>query len=107
MHKTLFDKTRGIKAPTKFSMCQHGVVLVDDFKPKDHCEACYPTDRDESFMVENMTPFENRGLGCITYGTRDAERIAKKRGLTPIGDTDFKTVAKSVWPNHPLTRSLK
>lgn len=45
------------------------------------------------FGVPNQTPFFNRGLGMITYGTKDAERKAKALGLTPVGDArpqDFK-----------------
>lgn len=40
----------------------------------------------ETFYVPNMTPTFNAGLGCVTYGTRDAEQKAKKLGKIPIGD---------------------
>jgi hypothetical protein len=33
-----------------------------------------------------MTEFYNHGLGCMTAGTRDAEKKAKRMGLVPIGD---------------------
>ena len=45
---------------------------------------------EKSFFVPNMSPFFNQGLGCVTYGTRDAENKAKKLGLTPVGDSDKK-----------------
>jgi hypothetical protein len=36
--------------------------------------------------VPNNQPFFNRGLGMVTYGTKDAERKARALGLRPIGD---------------------
>lgn len=40
----------------------------------------------ETAYVEKTEPFFNRGLGCITNGTRHAEKIAKQKGLIPVGD---------------------
>lgn len=39
-----------------------------------------------TIMIPSSEPFFNIGLGCVTKGTRDAERIAKSRGLTPMGN---------------------
>ena len=39
-----------------------------------------------SFYIPNTDPKFNMGLGCITHGTRHAEKLAKTRGLVPIGD---------------------
>jgi hypothetical protein len=36
--------------------------------------------------IEKTEPFFNRGLGCVTNGTRHAEKIAKSRGFTAIGN---------------------
>lgn len=104
---TLFDKTRGIRARVKHHMCQHGKWTVENWEyVPGACYECEAPQGDKAFYTPNTTPFYNHGLGCVTHGTRHAEKIAKTRGLTPIGDTDFKTVAKQVWSNHPLTRSI-
>jgi hypothetical protein len=107
MSETLFDRTRGIKGNRRrvASWCIHGKKTIKDEKPFEHCNSC-SSKREKAFGVEDMSPHVNLGLGCVTYGTRDAERQAKKRGLTPIGDADFRSVAKSVWPDHPLTKKL-
>lgn len=44
----------------------------------------------EYAYVENTTPSFNLGLGCITHGTRHAEKIARSKGLQPIGDAPLK-----------------
>ena len=89
-----FNRTKGIKGRRKFRMCEHGIVLIDNFEPTGAvCSKCYPV-RNDAFSMENMEPFFNIGLGCVTYGTRHAEKIAKERGLTPIGDAPLSM------PNH-------
>lgn len=40
---------------------------------------------ESTHYVPNLTEFFNRGLGCYTSGTRDAEKKAKKMGLIPVG----------------------
>ena len=84
--ETVFDKTRGIKARLKYRMCEHGKVLIDNYEPKDYCSECFGGVKN-SFYIPNTEPFFNHGLGCVTHGTRHAEKIAKSRGLEPIGDT--------------------
>lgn len=39
-----------------------------------------------NFYIENTNPKFNLGLGQITNGTRHAEKVAKQKGLEPIGD---------------------
>lgn len=74
------------KGRLKHSVCGHGVVSVDNYeRTGDTCPKCYPQS-DRSFFVPDLKPFFNRGLGCVTHGTRDAEKKAKRMGLTPVGD---------------------
>ena len=40
------------------------------------------------------TPRFNPGLGCYVSSIRDGEKIAKRRGLTPIGDAKMEQVFK-------------
>lgn len=42
-------------------------------------------------VCRSTEPFFNHGLGCITKGTKDAESIAKSRGLTPMGNEVLNT----------------
>ena len=105
--ETLFDKTRGIKGnrQTVMSYCQHGKNIIKDGQPNEHCNIC-DGPKNESFFVPNMTPFFNHGLGCVTHGTRDAERIAKKKGLVPVGDASPKEIFKSTHSKHSMTKGL-
>ena len=63
-------------------------------------------EKNKTFFVYDTKPKFNVGLGCVTEGTRHAEKIAKKRGLEPIGDAPLKTVARQFWPDHPLTKGM-
>lgn len=114
-HKQLWELDRGIKGNRKtiFVICRHGKITVKDGKPFEYCDACATKDIHRSEIEfptvhteEEHNASMNIGLGCKTRGTRHAEQIAKQKGLTPIGDTPFKDVAKSVWSDHPMTRSL-
>lgn len=107
-HETLFDRTRGIRGnrTTIFSICQHGKNTIRNGKPNEYCETC-DGPRNQSFYVPDMTPFFNRGLGCVTNGTRDAEKKAKRKGLVPIGDASPKQAFKTLYPNHRLTKGMK
>ena len=106
-HETLFDRTRGIKGNrhTVMAFCRHGRNTIKDGKPYERCGLCEPVERKSPF-VPNMTPFFNHGLGCVTHGTRDAERQAKKRGLQPVGDATPREIFKSTYPDHPMTKGM-
>lgn len=41
-------------------------------------------------FVRNEEAFFNHGLGCVTKGTKEAERIAKVKGLVPLGNSILK-----------------
>ena len=47
-----------------------------------------------AFFVPDMTPRFNSGLGCVTYGTRDAEKKGRLKGLDAIGDVSLDKVFK-------------
>jgi len=94
-----FNRTKGIKGRRKFRMCEHGVITINNFELTGKvCEKCNPPVKGKAFNIENMEPFFNIGLGCVTHGTRHAEKIAKERGLTPIGDAPISM------PNHTTGR---
>lgn len=75
-------------------ICEHGKLTVSEGKKTGKCRACDKLVSRETFSVPNMTPFFNRGLGMVTNGTRDAEKKAKARGLTPLGDAKMSDVYK-------------
>lgn len=90
--KTLFEESRGIKGRIKHRFCAHGKWILKDYKETGDCSECTQTSV-EAFSIPNTNPFFNAGLGQVTNGTRDAERIAKKRGLMPIGREPIKGAA--------------
>ncbi len=47
----------------------------------------------------------NPGLGCWTKSTKDAERIAKSRGLEPIGNEPVENLHKSFEKQREETRA--
>ena len=67
------------------SYCVHGKLTIKDGEPYEECPLC---ERGRaSFMVhteEEHNSKLNIGLGCQTRGTRHAEQMARKKGLTPI-----------------------
>ena len=92
--QTLFDLTRGVRGRIKFRCCGHLVYSIEEYEETGNiCRECFPKAYD-SFFVPNTSEFFNVGLGCMTKGTRHAERIAKKKGLVPIGDARLKDIFK-------------
>lgn len=107
MSESLYDIERrrrwgsAKKVVTKY--CRHGKRLVFGGEPDEYCALCQG-DRGESFFVPDMTERFNHGLGCMTSGTRDAEKKAKAKGLIPLGDAKPREVFKELWPNHPMAK---
>lgn len=74
-----------------FEICKHNKVTITGGKETHACELCNgPVN--ETHYVPDVSPKFNLGLGMITYGTRDAEKKAKARGLMPIGDAKINQV---------------
>lgn len=73
------------------SWCPHKKQTVKDGEPYEYCDSCHG-EKNPAFFVPNMTPFFNRGLGMVTYGTRDAEKKAKRLGLEPTGGVPIEKV---------------
>lgn len=111
MGKTLFQEKhpdRWGKGNICTRICEHNVITIRDFKQTRACKTCNKKARaDEAFYVPDTTEFFNTGLGCFTSGTRHAEKIARKRGLVPAGDSNLKTVYRQYFPNHPLTKGFE
>ena len=76
---------------TYFKICEHDKVTIRGGKQTGNCISCSDVPN-ESFYTENLSQKFNIGLGCYTYGTRDAEKKAKARGLVPIGDAKINEV---------------
>lgn len=78
--KTGAEKERGIKGRVKYRRCQHGVWLIDDYEPKDHCEECFPNLNPDIPYVPKSYEYFNVGTG--TFGTNSEHRkYAKSKGL--------------------------
>lgn len=76
---------------TLFRICEHNKVTLRGGKETGACGACNRHVSRETFSIPNTEPFFNHGLGVVTHGTRDAEKKAKARGLTPIGGEKIRT----------------
>lgn len=75
------------------SICRHNKFTIANGKPTGNCKIC-SRQKNESFYTPNLSPFFNRGLGMVTYGTRDAEKKAKRMGLIPVGDQNVDKIIK-------------
>lgn len=88
--ETIHSRTEGVRGRVKYRSCQHGTVVIDDYKPTgNRCEECErraPLIFDRAPAAIKNDPFFNFGLGCVTENTRQAEKIARQRGLEPMGD---------------------
>jgi len=74
-------------------ICEHGKSTISGGKKTHACSACDKHSSNDAFFVPDTREFFNQGLGCMTAGTRDAEKKAKRMGLQPVGDakpSDFK-----------------
>lgn len=75
-------------------ICEHNRVTITGGKPTKNCKTC-SRKAEEAFFVPNIEERYNIGLNCITHGVRDAEKKAKRLGLTPIGDAPIEKVFRS------------
>lgn len=72
--------------------CMHGKFTVKDGKANERCEIC-ERPRVASPHIDCFgTPRWNQGLGCYTSSIRETERIAKQKGLAPIGNESIDKV---------------
>lgn len=82
-------------------ICEHGKTTVSGGKLTGNCKACdRNSEVNDAFFIPNTTPFFNRGLGCVTNGTRGAEKAAKEiskrtgQNLIPLGGQPIEKVFK-------------
>ena len=91
--ETAHSRRAGVRGRVKYRSCEHGSVLIDDYMPTGkRCEGCEkkrPRLYGKAPYAVKNDPFFNFGLGCVTENTRHAEKIAKQRGLQPMGDQDL------------------
>lgn len=109
MRQTLYDIERGRRwgrGNKSFEICEHQKVTVRNYRETGECKACSSLKSNQSFFVPDTSPIFNLGLGCETRGIRHAERVARRQGKIPIGDTPFETVARREWPDHPLVEKM-
>lgn len=91
-----------------FQICEHGKVTVRQGNVTEDCGACNKNSRryGSSPYVEKIDGFFNVGLGCVTYGTRDAEKKAKSMGLIPMGNERIEKFKRSA-PKDTVTPILE
>ena len=79
---TAFDKTRGIKGRVKFSRCEHGTWVIENYEQK-HCNHCYGKER--STKPKDFKPYFNVGLGAFVESRSEEKRIARQMSLVEAG----------------------
>ena len=83
--------------------CEHEfdvIKSVKDIETEEHCPKCGGI-CERRIAPSNLyavgewdyTDF-NHGLGCWTKGTKHAEKIAKSRGLEPVGNESVESLDK-------------
>lgn len=109
-----------LEVPDKFLKCEHAFpadfigrasdcrcgmsysffCLMPEKKPRGR----KPINRvNEAPYVENTESFFNVGLGCVTHGTRDAEKKGKRLGLVCTGGE----IPKMIKPKDEITPILE
>ena len=78
--KTGAQRDRGIKGRIRYRRCEHGVWVIDDYKPK-KCAKCVPSD----ISRPEFTPYFNAGLGHWVESRSEEKRCAKSLGLVEAG----------------------
>ena len=91
-HKHSFPADRyGTPLPCRCGIEAKNVVWEDiKFEDGEKHSKKYKGVRIDSFS----TPRWNQGLGCYTTSIRNSEKIAKSKGLEPIGDCPVEKVFK-------------
>ena len=79
-NKTAAQRDRGIKGRIRYRRCEHGVWVIDDYKPK-KCGKCIPGD----VSRPEFTPYFNAGLGHWVESRSEEKRCAKSLGLVEAG----------------------
>lgn len=74
--------------------CQHGKNVVKNGELNELCELCNRPRTASPFIDCFGTPRWNQGLGCYTSSIRETEKIAKSKGLAPIGNERIDRVFK-------------
>jgi hypothetical protein len=79
-NKTKAQSERGIKGRVRYRRCDHGVWIIDDYKPK-VCKKCVPQD----ISRPEFSPYFNAGLGHWVESRSEEKRCAKSLGLVEAG----------------------
>lgn len=80
--QTMAQMQSGIKGRIKFRMCQHGVVLLDNYEPKNICKPCIGV---KSTKSKDFEPHFNAGLGAYVETKKEMLNLAKSKGMIHVG----------------------
>ena len=79
---TGFDKTRGIRGRIRWSRCEHGNWVIEDYFPK-RCEECHG--KPKVTKSKDFKPYFNIGLGAFVESRSEERCIAKSKGYQEAG----------------------
>lgn len=77
------DKQRGIRGRVKWSRCQHGTWVIENYEPKT-CEQCTGEWTKHS-KSRDFKPYFNIGLGAFVESRSEEKRIARQKGYVEAG----------------------
>lgn len=79
---TGFDKTRGIRGRVRWSRCQHGKWVIDNYEPQ-ICEQCQEIPK--ITKAKDFKPYFNIGLGAFVESRAEERSLAKSKGYQEAG----------------------
>ena len=77
------DRQRGIKGRIRWSRCQHGTWVIDNYEPKS-CERCTGEWTKHS-KPRDFSPYFNIGLGAYVESRSEEKKLAKSKGYVEAG----------------------
>lgn len=76
------DRTKGIRGRVRWSRCEHGVWVVEDYEPRScpHCQ-----EKRGNTKTPDFKPYFNIGLGAYVESRSDERKLAKAKGYVEAG----------------------
>ena len=69
----------------RYKKCEHGVWVIDDYKPR-YCPECHrEAIRSKPTIGKDFQPYFDMGLGCYVETKQDRKRAMRTQGLEEAG----------------------
>ena len=77
-------ESRKPKGRVKFKMCQHGIVIIDDFESKDECAKCKLA-KNDAVSCGEFHPFLSIATGNYYESKSEMKRDYKSHRMQQVG----------------------